>query len=356
LITGGCGFIGSNLAAHFLAKGWEVTAFDNFSRPGAEHNAAWLKTQADGRLRLVRGDVRDLPALRLAVEGADVIVHLAAQVAVTISVADPMQDFLINALGGIHVLEAARRSCSDPILLYASTNKVYGPMEQLRLHTGGLRHRLPEYPAGIPESFPVDLYSPYGCSKGSCDLYALDYARIYGLRTVVFRQSCIYGPRQFGVEDQGWLAHFVISALLGRPITIYGDGHQSRDVLHIRDLIDLYERAIDRIGTTQGQVYNVGGGPANELSLLELVYRLEARLNRAIPLRFGDWRPGDQRVYVSDVRKARRDLAWEPKVSIERGLDDLFTWVEANRELLGGQEREALASVGSAGQSADVHV
>ena len=337
LITGGCGFIGSNLAAHYLAKGWEVVAYDNFSRPGAEKNAAWLGDQQNDRLQLIRGDVRDLESLRQAMQGADVVAHLAAQVAVTTSVEDPMEDFLVNALGGMNVLEAARTGGSDPIVLYASTNKVYGGLDHLEVGKATLRYHLPEYPNGIGEDFPIDLHSPYGCSKGACDLYMIDHARIYGLRTVVFRQSCIYGPRQFGIEDQGWVAHFVISAVLGRPITIYGDGRQVRDVLHVKDLINVFDRAIERIEVCAGQAYNLGGGPQNATSLLELVYRLEPILDRAIPLTFDEWRPGDQRVYVSDVRKAEKDLGWEPRTSIGEGLQDLCEWVQENVELFGGQ-------------------
>ena len=337
LITGGCGFIGSNLAAHYLAKGWEVVAYDNFSRPGAEKNAAWLGDQENGRLQLIRGDVRDLESLRQAMQGADVVAHLAAQVAVTTSVEDPLEDFLVNALGGMNVLEAARTGGSDPIVLYASTNKVYGGLDHLEVGKATLRYHLPEYPNGIGEDFPIDLHSPYGCSKGACDLYMIDHARIYGLRTVVFRQSCIYGPRQFGIEDQGWVAHFVISAVLGRPITIYGDGRQVRDVLHVKDLINVFDRAIERIEVCAGQAYNIGGGPQNATSLLELVYRLEPILDRAIPLTFDEWRTGDQRVYVSDVRKAEKDLGWEPRTSIGEGLQDLCEWVQANVELFSGQ-------------------
>jgi len=334
LVTGGCGFIGSNLTAHFLDKGWQVVVYDNFSRPGAEINAAWLKSRSNGRLSLLRADVRDYAALQQAMEGTTVVAHLAAQVAVTSSVSNPLHDFNVNALGGLHVLEAARMCDPSPIVIYASTNKVYGQLQDLRRTNGNLRYYTPDYPDGIPEDFPLDLHSPYGCSKGTCDLYALDYARIYGLKTVVFRQSCIYGPRQFGVEDQGWISHFVISAMLGRPITIYGDGRQVRDVLHVSDLIGAYERAIERIDICAGRAYNIGGGPDNTSSLLELIYRLEVRLDRAIPLEFGSWRQGDQRMYVSDVGNAKHDLDWEPKTNVDEGLDDLCRWVETNKGLI----------------------
>jgi len=337
LVTGGLGFIGSNYTAHCLARGWEVVAYDNFSRPGAEKNAAWLEPQGNGRLTIVRDDVRNLKALCGAMNGVDVVAHLAAQVAVTTSVVDPMEDFLVNALGGVNVLEAARHCNGDPIVLFSSTNKVYGDLQSVRAEEGTLRHDLPDRPQGIAEDSPIDLYSPYGCSKGACDLYMLDYARIYGLKTVVLRQSCIYGPRQFGVEDQGWVAHFVISAVMGRQISIYGDGRQVRDILHVDDLLDVYDRAIERIDDCRGQAYNIGGGPRNALSLLELIYRLEAGLDRAIPLHFGGWRPGDQKVYISDIRKAQRDLGWSPRVSINEGLASLQEWVGNNREHFEGE-------------------
>ena len=337
LITGGCGFIGSNMAAHYLDKGWEVITYDNYSRPGAESNEVWLREHSSDQLQFVRGDVRDLEHLRQVMQDVDVVAHLAAQTAVTTSVENPMEDFMINALGGMNVLEAARMCGSDPIVLYASTNKVYGGMEDLRVGSSTLRYHLKDYPEGINEDFPIDLHSPYGCSKGVCDLYMIDHARIFGLRSVVFRQSCIYGPRQFGIEDQGWLAHFVISAVHDRPITIYGDGKQVRDVLHVRDLLEAFDRAIEHIDVCAGQAYNMGGGPGNVTSLLELIYRLEPELNKAIPLNFGDWRPGDQRVYVSNIRKAERDLGWVPRTSIGEGLKDLCEWVQVNKKLFGSK-------------------
>ena len=333
LITGGCGFIGSNLAAHYLEKGWEVVVYDNFSRLGAESNAAWLSDRADGRLSFEIGDVRNFAPLCKAVMGADVVAHLAAQVAVTHSVADPREDFEINALGGFNLLEAVRACGVDPVVIYASTNKVYGELSGVHYDEREQRYEYLGHEYGIPESFPIDLYSPYGCSKGALDLYMLDYARIYGLKTVVFRQSCIYGPRQFGVEDQGWVAHFVISALLGRPITIYGDGKQVRDILHVRDLITAFEAAIEHIDVSQGKAYNLGGGPLNTLSLLELIRRLEGKLGEPLPVKFDEWRPGDQKVYVSDIRKAKEELGWEPLIGVGVGLSDLRQWVAANRDL-----------------------
>jgi CDP-paratose 2-epimerase len=340
LITGGAGFIGCNMASRCLSAGWEVVVYDNFSRPGSEKNGAWLEGHRSDRLRILRADVRDFKELERAMQDVDVVAHLAAQVAVTTSVLDPMEDFSVNAQGGINVLEAARRCGSDPIVLYASTNKVYGAMDNYPVTDAGLRHELPDFPHGIPEETAIDLHSPYGCSKGAADLYMLDYARIYGLRTVVFRQSCIYGRRQFGVEDQGWVAHFVIASILGGPITIYGDGRQVRDVLYIDDLLDAYDKAIERIDVSRGQAYNIGGGPGYASSLLELVYRLEARQNRAITLSFRDWRPGDQKVYISGIEKARRDLDWRPTTSVADGVEALAQWVEANRGLFADDRRQ----------------
>lgn len=333
LITGGCGFIGSNLAAHYLEQGKQVVVFDNFSRRGADANAAWLAAGSPRGLSIVVGDVRNYDSLREALHGCELVVHLAAQVAVTSSVEDPREDFQINAVGGFNVLEAARASGADPIVLYASTNKVYGSLSGLELDEYPRSYAFRNRERGVPETFPIDLHSPYGCSKGAADLYALDYARIYGLRTVVFRQSCIYGPRQFGIEDQGWVAHFVISALLGRPITIYGDGKQVRDVLHVRDLIAAFDRAVERIEVSQGQAYNLGGGPQHSISLLAMIALMREELGLRVELGFENWRPGDQKVYVSDVRKAERELGWTPETDVLAGLTELRDWVDANREL-----------------------
>ena len=335
LITGGCGFIGSNLAAHYLAQGHSVTVYDNFSRAGAVSNAAWLEEQGQGRLRILLGDVREDRELTRAMQGIELVVHLAAQVAVTTSVVDPRHDFMVNALGGFNVLDAARRSGNDPIVLYASTNKVYGALDGLRLKECALRYALRDFAHGIPEGYPLDLHSPYGCSKGSADLYMLDYARIYGLRTVVFRQSCIYGPRQFGVEDQGWVAHFMISAVLGRPITIYGDGRQVRDVLYVGDLISAYECAWKKRALSRGRIYNMGGGASNQISLLDFVYILEKEFGRKIRPTFHPARPGDQRIFVSDNSKIERELGWKQKMDHRSGIARLISWVEDNRGLFG---------------------
>jgi CDP-paratose 2-epimerase len=332
LITGGAGFIGINLAAHALSQGRRVTLLDNFSRRGAEDHVRWLRGEfGDGRFTVLRADVRtDHRVLAEAVEQADVVFHLAAQVAVTTSVQDPRQDFEINALGTLNVLEAVRASHRRPIVVYSSTNKVYGKLANLEVGERGNRYEYVDLPTGVPESQLLDFYSPYGCSKGAGDQYVIDYSRIYGLRTVVFRQSCIYGPHQFGIEDQGWLAWFAIRALEEQPVTIYGDGKQVRDVLYVEDLIAAYEKAVERIEVASGQAYNIGGGPAFTLSLLELLTLLERRLGRPQHVKFADWRPGDQRVYVSDLSKLKRELGWAPLVDPAQGVGRLVGWLEEN--------------------------
>lgn len=334
LVTGGAGFIGSNLAHRLIGEGHEVIVYDDLSRRGADQNVAWLRAKHGDSWRLLQADIRDFETLRQATADVEVIYHLASQVAVTTSVQDPRYDFEVNALGTFNVLEAARLSGHRPIILYASTNKVYGGMEEVAVVEGETRYAYRDFPYGIAETHPLDFHSPYGCSKGAGDQYVRDYARIYELPTVVLRQSCIYGPRQFGVEDQGWVAWFLIAAVTGRPITIYGDGKQVRDVLWIDDLLDLYQRAVDRIDVAAGQVYNVGGGPDNTLAVWsELGPMLEGILGRRIEVNYSHWRPGDQRIFVADIRKAERELGWRPQVGKEEGVRRLAAWVMAHREL-----------------------
>jgi CDP-paratose 2-epimerase len=335
LITGGAGFIGSNYAHRLLGRGERVTIYDNLSRRGATANLAWLReTFGDNAVTLVYGDVRDAALLTATARDVDVIVHLASQVAVTSSVLNPREDFEINVTGTFNVLEAARLVGNQPALLFASTNKVYGGMESLVVEERDTRYAYRDYPQGIPETYPIDFHSPYGCSKGAGDQYVRDYARIYNLPTVVFRQSCIYGPRQFGVEDQGWVAWFIIAAVLEHPITIYGDGKQVRDLLYIEDLLDAYDAAIADISRVAGQIYNVGGGSANQLSVWqELRPLLERLTGREIPVSWRDWRPGDQRIFVADIRKAAEHLGWRPQVGVEEGIKRLYHWVVENRAL-----------------------
>jgi CDP-paratose 2-epimerase len=334
LITGGAGFIGSNLTSKLVGAGHEVVVYDNLSRRGSEKNVAWLRRELGQDWTLLQADVRDFESLRQAAAGADVIYHLASQVAVTTSVEDPRHDFEVNALGTFNVLEAARLSGRQPVVVYSSTNKVYGGMEDVAVVEGETDYRYRDYPHGVPESYPLDFHSPYGCSKGTGDQYVRDYARIYDLPTVVFRQSCIYGTRQFGVEDQGWVAWFAIAAVTGRPITIYGDGKQVRDVLWVDDLLDLYQAAVTQIDVAAGEAYNVGGGPENVLSVWsELGPMLERTLGRKIEVSYDTWRPGDQRIFVADVRKAERELGWRPQVGKAEGVRRLVEWVVASQAL-----------------------
>ncbi len=311
-----------------------MVVLDNLSRAGTGKNVEWLRAEHGDRWSLVQADVSDAEAVRRAAADVDVIYHLAAQVAVTTAVQDPRHDFDVNALGTFNVLEGARLSERKPIVLYASTNKVYGDMEKVAVVQNNTGYAYRDYPHGISEAQPLDFHSPYGCSKGTGDQYALDYARIYGLPTVVFRQSCVYGPRQFGVEDQGWVAWFTIAAVTGKPITIYGDGKQVRDVLWVDDLLDLFGAAVARINVAAGQAYNIGGGPANTLAVWsELGPVLETLLGRPIQVRYDNWRPGDQRIFVADIRKAERELGWSPKVAKGEGVRRLYDWIAANRDL-----------------------
>lgn len=336
LITGGAGFIGINATRHFLKKGNAVTIFDNFSRKGTDINVANLEKDFPGGFKVVKGDVRyDRDLLEREVSEHDVVLHLAAQVAVTTSIIDPRTDFEINALGTFNVLEAVRLSHNKPFVLYTSTNKVFGSLEGLPVREEGKRFRFisdEHHEHGVSEIHPLDFHSPYGVSKGVADQYTIDYSRIYGMKTVVFRQSCIYGTNQFGVEDQGWLAWFTIAAMTGRPITIYGTGKQIRDVLFIDDVVRLYELAIDNQDMVNGKAYNVGGGPLNTLSLIELLNHLEEKYNYTPELARADVRPGDQPVFVADIRRAKNELGWEPQVTIEAGIEQMHKWLQDNQE------------------------
>ena len=334
LITGGAGFVGCNLAARYLQNGHNVTIADNFSRIGSRINAEWLKGNFP-EVNVKEADVRKKNEVNeLLKQDTDFVFHLAGQVAVTKSIENPVNDFENNCLGTVNVLEAVRKSKNNPVFVYSSTNKVYGGMENVEVIEKDSEYCYRDFEHGIDESFPLDFHSPYGCSKGAADQYTRDYARIYGMKNVVFRKSCIYGYHQFGIEDQGWLAWFVIRSVLSKPITIYGDGKQVRDVLFIEDLCDAYEKACTNIGKAKGQVYNIGGGPQNRLSLLEALKIIKSMTNQA-KISFQASRPGDQKIYVSNISKAKKDFGWQPKTGTEEGIKKLVDWIEENKKLFG---------------------
>jgi CDP-paratose 2-epimerase len=349
LITGGAGFVGSNLAHRLLAAGRRVRILDNLSRPGVEQNLQWLRQNHGERLEVVVDDVRNAEAVAKAVAGAAHVFHFAAQVAVTTSLDDPREDFAVNALGTLNVLEAARERAVPPALLMTSTNKVYGGLEDVPLQLEGQRYMPKDESVrsrGIGEARPLDFHSPYGCSKGTADQYFVDYARSYGLTTCVFRMSCIYGPRQFGTEDQGWVAHFILRALRGEPITIYGDGQQVRDILYVDDLVDAFLLAEQNARRLSGRAFNIGGGPGSTISLLDLVDRIEALGGQRPPLGFDDWRTGDQRYYVSDTRAFEEATGWRRHVGAQEGIARLYEW------LRGRQPRAAATRPEAAGVAA----
>ena len=332
VITGGAGFIGVNAAESFIRDGWHVILFDNLWRKGTDLNLRYLRQKYPANCEFVLGDVRydDFSLLR-TVGRAELVLHLAAQVAVTTSIVRPIEDFEINAHGSFNVLEAVREAGNKPLVIYSSTNKVYGGMPDVVCVKEATRYRFRDFPAGISEEQPLDFHSPYGCSKGAADQYVHDYGRIYGIPTVVFRQSCIYGQRQFGVEDQGWVAWFSIAALLNRPITIYGDGLQVRDLLHVDDLLAAYKSAVNNPSRSAGQIFNMGGGPTRTLSLVELLAFLEKRMSKKIPISYAEPRAGDQPVFVADIRKAERELNWRPAVDPLPGIEKLLDWITENR-------------------------
>jgi CDP-paratose 2-epimerase len=315
LITGGAGFLGVNAAVHFIREGWHATLLDNLSRPGTERNLRWLITRHPTQVTFVKEDVRNASALAEHVREQDAILHLAGQVAVTTSLVDPVTDFEVNAGGTLNVLEAVRLNNRHAPLVFASTNKVYGKLD----HNNG----------ACKETQPLDFHSPYGCSKGAADQYVRDYARCFHMNTVVLRQSCIYGAHQYGTEDQGWVAHFVHSILKRRPLSIYGDGTQVRDLLDARDLCALYALVIEKIDRTRGEVYNVGGGVENQRNLLEVIDQIGELTSRKPERTFSDWREGDQKYYVSDIGKVKKELGWSPKIGFDNGLKDLIGWAQS---------------------------
>ena len=344
LITGGAGFIGTNLADRLAREGAEILVFDNLSRKGVDENFRWLKTRHRARIAHLRGDVRDADAVREAIHRTDQVFHFAAQVAVTSSLVDPVEDFAVNAEGTLNVLEALRHKAQRPFLIYTSTNKVYGGLGDLPLQQNQTRHT-PVDPqlrlAGVSESQPLDFCSPYGCSKGAADQYVLDFARSYGLPAAVLRMSCIYGPHQHGTEDQGWVAHFLIRALQEEEITIYGDGRQVRDLLFVDDLVDAFLAASQRIRAVSGHAFNIGGGPGNVFSLLEMIQLIGQIAHDAPPVSFAEPRPSDQLYYVSDTRKFQKLTGWKPRVAVNEGVAHLHAWLKANRTSSRVERREA---------------
>jgi CDP-paratose 2-epimerase len=336
LITGGSGFIGANVADRLLTLGYPVVILDNLSREGVDQNAIWLQQKYGRAVKVIVGDVRDKSDVRRALSGVEHVFHFAAQVAVTTSLADPRTDFDINVSGTLNLLEEIRSLEDPPSLIYTSTNKVYGELDDISLECSNFRY-VPVDPnlsaRGISEARPLSFHTPYGCSKGAAEQYVLDYARCYGLRNIVFRMSCIYGPHQFGTEDQGWVAHFLIRALEGRPITIYGDGRQVRDILFVDDLVNAFLLAWRGIGKLRGNAFNIGGGVERTVSLLELI-ELIGRMTASKPkLYFEQCRSGDQRYYVTDLSNFRNATGWSPSVSPQQGLHRLYDWLLEARRL-----------------------
>jgi CDP-paratose 2-epimerase len=343
LVTGGAGFVGSHVAESHAKRGNDVVVLDNLSR---EHllgkgyqnaNYNWSHLERYDNVKLIKGDVTNFEELKEATKDVDAIIHTAAQTAVTMSLTNPKTDFMINTLGTFNILEAARKFCNNPAIIFCSTNKVYGNnVNEINVVEKETRYIFEDkFKNGVPETFPIDLceHTPYGCSKLAGDLYTQDYAKVYGLKTAVFRMSCIYGPRQFGVEDQGWIAWFIIATLIGKPITIYGDGKQVRDVLYVKDLVNAFDAFLQRKNQLSGEVFNIGGGPQNTLSLLELLNMLEKLTGKRSKTKFSEWRPSDQKVYISNISKAKEKLGWNPKVSPKKGVKKLVNWVLENKNL-----------------------
>jgi len=337
LITGCAGFIGSHLTSYFLEHGNKVTGIDNLSRNGSKDNLKWLNNIYNQNFFFQNSDVRDYSKIKEIYSksnGYDLVIHEAAQVAVTTSVTNPREDFEINALGTFNMLEATRQYSPDAVFLFASTNKVYGKMDDVKVTERNGRYEYETLLDGIDEKYSLDFHSPYGCSKGAADQYVRDYNRIYGLKTIVLRQSCIYGTRQFGIEDQGWIAWFVIASILKRPITIYGDGKQGRDILWIDDLVDVYVKLYENADKVAGEVFNVGGGSSNILSILELIeYLKDYGIMKEAPA-FSHWRPGDQKIFVCNINKVKEAAHWTPTITPKAGIEKLIKWSLENKELL----------------------
>jgi CDP-paratose 2-epimerase len=335
LITGGAGFIGVNASLMFFRQGWQVSVLDNLSRKGTGSNLKWLQERCNSKIQFYPIDIRNFEDLSDLIKRTkpDMLLHLAAQVAVTTSYLDPREDFEINALGSFNVMESIRLFSPETFVLYASTNKVYGGMEDIPVKLKENGYHFADSDFGVSEKQPLDFHSPYGCSKGVADQYVIDYARIYSLNSCSFRQSCIYGTRQFGIEDQGWVAWFTIAATLKRTITLYGDGWQTRDVLNVKDLVLAYKAAWEHRSEISGQAFNIGGGPGNTLCLRDLLRHLESQLQLQISPQFTLARPGDQPVFVCDIRKAENILQWSPSINVYDGVRELIDWVRENTSL-----------------------
>lgn len=333
LICGGAGFIGTNLASRLMAEGTPVLVYDDLSRAGVERNLQWLRETYGALLQFEPGDIRDARLIRRCVRQASAVFHLAAQTAVTTSLVTPREDFEINALGTVTLLEELRGLRYPVPLLFTSTNKVYGDLNSIAMRRRGSRYE-PQHPdvlaSGIGENCPLSFHSPYGCSKGAADQYVLDYARSYGMPNIVFRMSCIYGPHQCGTEDQGWVAHFLLRAIAGQPITIYGDGLQVRDLLFAGDLVEAMLLARKDASRLAGRAFNIGGGPRNTASLVELVELIGALEGRTASVRFDDWRVGDQRYYVSDTRAFQSATGWKAATGVRDGVSRLHRWLIEN--------------------------
>lgn len=334
-VTGGLGFVGSNVVNDYLNNtDYEVIAFDNHSRQGVEQNAEWLKQNPnEKRLQIIKGDIsRDFELLKKSMRDAEIVYHAAGQVAVTIAVENPRLDFETNAMGSFNLLEAARQLNTDPIMPYTSTNKVYGDCERFKIEEKNDRYIF-SYIKGIDETAPLDPIGLYGSSKATGDHYWLDYARVYGMKTITFRMSCIYGPRQMATSDQGWISWLILCNVLEMPLTYYGDGKQVRDILFITDLIRGFKMAIKKINVTKGIPYNIGGGPENAISLLNCTKMIEGLSEKKTTELYDNWRPGDQRIYVTNIDKLKKDLNWEALVSAEEGIQKEYDWIDKNKEL-----------------------
>jgi len=333
LITGGAGFVGTNLASRLARDGRKVIVYDNLNRAGVDRNLTWLKATYGDRIQAEVADIRDAERLSAAVTGVDTVFHFAAQVAVTTSLTAPVEDFEVNATGTVRLLESVRAQPRPPMVVFSSTNKVYGALADLDLEETADRYtpRDPVQARGVTEARPLDFHSPYGCSKGAADQYVVDYGRSYGLDTCVFRMSCIYGPHQFGTEDQGWVAHFLIAATEGRPITLYGTGKQVRDILHVEDLVDAFLAAVDRRGQVAGQAFNMGGGAENAVSLRQVLEIIGGLEGRPVEAGYGPWRTGDQPWYVANSDRFRALTGWAPKVGAREGIERLHRWLKDSR-------------------------